>query len=316
MAERFNVPGIPMHVSESAIQTLLGTWVKPGGKVVRYVRSTGWVDSDPQDLYNMISTDLNSALAYCRSGYSDIVICLPGHTENLASADSLSNLVAGTRILGMGVGSAQATLRWTATTSTVLLSKADVIIDGMYLKMEGAAVVAPITVSGASCAITNCRIVWASGASNKATTAIEVTTGGDRFRFVGNEVEGTATHNVTNGLLVSAVVDNLIITDNVMEASATAANGLIKVAGAATHIKILRNYIHNEHTSSTAAIAIADVASTGFIDKNVVWVENNSTVTGQGIVFAGTSSTKIKCGVNYACDEPGKSGLLTPVAGT
>jgi hypothetical protein len=316
--ERYLTPGLPIHSSESALRTLLGTWVKPGGKVVRYVRSTGWTDSDPPDLYNMISTTLNDALAYCRSGYSDIVICLPGHTENITAADTMSNLVAGTRILGMGVGSEQATIRWTNTAATFLLDVANVVIDGMYLKMEGASgVVAPITVSAADCTISNCRIQTASGASNKATTAITVATGAERFKMFGNQVYGTSTHWNTNIVSVTGAVDMPYIADNLVIASVTVAatSAILSFTGAATHIEVIRNKLFNEQTSSTQCIYFANVTCTGFLDDNKVFVLNDSTVTVQGIVFAG-ANTLVECGLNYCTDEKQKSGVLTPVAGT
>jgi hypothetical protein len=317
--ERHNVPSLPMVAMGCGFQSLLGRVIPPSGKVVAYVRSTGWVDSDPPDYRNMLYPTLNQALAFCRSGYSDIVIVLAGHTENISTADAMSNLVAGARILGMGKGSTQATLRFTATGATFLLDVADVILDGLYLKMEGASgVVAPITVSAADCQITNCRILVSSGASNKATTAITVGTGAERFVFTGNRMLGALAGVNTALISVTGVVDNLTIENNIIQAAVTTTgtNGPITITGAATNIAICDNRISNQVASGTCCIRIADGGVTGFLDNNKVFVGNNTTVTGQGIIFTGVVTTTAMCGVNYCTDEPGKSGVLTPVAGT
>src|SRR5688500_12952960 len=132
----------------------------PGGEVRAYVRSTGPADGDPLDLNSKLVTTLNAGLARCRASRGDVVIVLPGHTEKISSADQMSSLGAGTRIIGAGYGTMRPTFTWTAATSTFLFDVANTSIENCRLFLAGphaagtaVTVAAPITVTGASCAI-------------------------------------------------------------------------------------------------------------------------------------------------------------------
>lgn len=292
-----------------------GLMVLPTGGNRVYLRSTGPADYDPPSLTGLIVPTLAKALLQCRANKADTVIVLPGHSESVADATMLDNLRAGTRILGFGRGSNMPVFRWTATASQWILNDADVLIKGLRLRLEGAnGVVKAIAITGADCRIEGCDIELASGATAKATIGIEVGTAGHRFEIIGNRLRGTATHNVTDGILVAAAVTDGVIADNLGIASATAANGLVRVSAAATSLAILRNTLYNTHTSSTACIAVGNVAADGVIAYNNCGTLNDGVVTDQGIVQGAASL--MKAFQNFSCDEPKKSGTLTPAAGT
>lgn len=294
-----------------------GTVLPPSTQIAAFVCSGGAPDLAPDFVRNNLVETLNAGLARCKANRGDTVIVLPGHSESVtASAGLITSLVAGTRILGIGRGSKMPTFRWTAAAGNWPLSANDVEVRGLRLRMEGYnGVTEAITVTGADNLIADCDIETASGAALKATLAINVSTGADRFQFVHNKIRGTATHNSTDVLKIAAALDQIQVTDNVMQASATAANGLIHVTAAATALYIARNHIRNSMTSSTACIAVDNVAATGIFVDNRCSTLNNGTVTAQGIVFAGTN-VLVQCFENYVCDEPRASGTLTPAAGT
>lgn len=295
----------------------LGTvQVMPTGTNVIYCRSIGPQSYDPPALTGKIVATLSAALAQCRANLYDTVVCLPGHTESVADNTMLTNLVAGTRIVGVGRGGNMPVFRWTDTASQWIMNDADVVVSGLRLRMEGAnGVVKAIALTGADNRIEGCDIEVASGATAKATIAIEISTGGARAAIVGNRFRGTATHNVTDGVLVAAVLDGVRICDNEMLFSATAANGLIRVgAVAATSLMIARNIMLNTHTASSACIALGAAAMTGIVAYNAMGVLNDATVTDQGITFG--AGALVRCFRNDTCDEPIKSGTLTPAAGT
>lgn len=286
--------------------------VMPTGANIIYLRSTGPQSADSPALTGRIVSTLAAALAQCRSGLYDTVICLPGHTESVADATMLDNLVAGTRIIGVGRGSNMPVFRWTATGSQWIMNDADVFIRGLRLRLEGAnGVVKAIAVTGADNRIEGCDVEVASGATAKATIAIEATTGATRFEFVGNRVRGSATHNVTDGVLIAGVIDGATIADNVMIFSATAANGNIRVgAVAATNMDISRNRLVNTHTASTACIAFGAAAMTGICADNRMSTLNDGTAAAQGITNG--AGSLIRFFENYSSDEATKSGVITP----
>src|SRR3989304_2715109 len=144
---------LPYYQAMPGIITPYGTLLKPGGRVAAYVRSTGAQDGEDHfaSSGNLVTT-LQAGLARCRSGMNDIVYVLPGHAEDVSSADMFTNLVAGRQVMGVGVlgASNNPTFTWTATASTFLLDVADVSISGLTFNWIGIdAVVAPLTVSAA-----------------------------------------------------------------------------------------------------------------------------------------------------------------------
>lgn len=294
-------------------RTPYGMMLPAQGRIAAYVRATAQNDEDATIASKRVTT-VAAALNKCRSGYNDVIVVLPGHTENITSATYLSALVAGTTIVGLGYGSNRAKLRLTDTAAQLAVAVADVVIRGMRLELEGAnGVVKAINVTGANFAMLNCDVVLASGASNKATIGIELGDAAADARIYGNRFIGTATHNVTDGILVAhANASRVEIRGNTMVASATAANGLIRVSGAALGLVITDNVIQNTHTSSTACIAFGNVACSGVCARNMLATENNGVASAQGVTFG--AAALIRAFENYSSDEPVKSGVLAPAA--
>lgn len=311
-------PDVPLIQVGYGLRTPFGLILPPGGRVAAYVRSTGAQDQDDTAIANNLVSTLSAGLARCRAGLGDTVVLLPGHSESVADNAMLTNLVAGTRIIGVGVGSNMPTFRWTATTSQWVLNKADVYISGLRLRLEGAnGVVKALAITGADNIITGCDIETASGATAKATICIEIGAGAHRCVISGNVFRGTATHNATDGVLIAGAVSDASVSDNDMQFSATAGNGLVRVSAAALSLRILRNQMANTMTSSTSCITVGAVAATGNISDNRISVLATGAQTAgtTGIdVSAGTSL--VRCFQNFICNDPRVSGILGPAADT
>ena len=304
----------------AGLRTPFGTIIPPGARVV-YVRSTGYQDGDPIDLAGRTVPTLAAGLLECRSGLGDFVIVLPGHSESVTDATMLTNLVAATRIIGIGAGAMMPVFRWTAAAAQWLISVNDVVITGLRLRLEGFnGVTKAIAVTGNDVSIVGNDIETGSGASNKATIAVEVGTGaagGTRFNFCTNRVRGTAAGASTNILLVSNAADGINICDNDMIAAATTTNGLINVQSAATSILIKRNTIENTVASSVAGINFANVAVDGSCEDNKITVKNATTITQgtTGITVGGTNNL-VGFFNNFTTNSVNASGLLTPAVDT
>lgn len=309
------IPHLGSALTAAGVSTDFGTLLPPAGKIACYVRSTGAQSGEEEQLSSRILTTLSAALLEARDSLGDTIVVLPGHTENVTDATMLDNIAPGTRILGVGHGAHQPVFRWTNTAGSWTLDQADCIFSNLYLRLEGAdGIVKALDVTGADNALIGCRMQWASGASNKATIACEVGAAAHRFKMLGCEVYGTATHNVTNGVLIDGAADAVKILGCIMTASATAANGLIHVSAAATNLVFGDLILHNSMTSSTSTICFDDVACTGMCVRVASATENDGTASAQGITF-GTAAT-IKCIECYDVDESQKSGILNPAAAT
>lgn len=314
--EQFSYGNIPLFGAGYGIRTQFGITLPPGGKVAAYVRSTGVQDGDDAAIVDKLVLTLAAGLARCRSGLQDTVVVLPGHSESVIDATMLASMVAGTRVIGVGNGSTKPTFRWTATASQWAIAVADVVFTGLKLRLEGAnGVVKAIVTTAANTTFFDNEIQVASGAALKATIAMELGTGADGAFICSNWWYGTATHNVTDGLkVVGTAIDRVRIVGNMMDFSATAGNGNIHVTSAATKLQIGANVVQNDHTSSTACIAIDAVAATGMIWDCYTSTLNNGTVTAQGITLgAGCLVRTFQC---FSNDEPLKSGALNFAAAT
>lgn len=309
--EQYSVPRLPFVQSGYGIATPFGVLLPPGGRVAAYVRSTGIADYDDPTIAPNLVTTLAQGLARVRSGKGDTVFVLPGHAESVTDATMLTNLVAGTKIIGVGRGSNMPNFLWSATASQWALNKSDVIISGLRLRLDGAnGVVKAILITAADCVLTNCDIEVASGAALKATIAIELGAGSDRTEIVGNIFRGTNTHNLTDGVKIVSAVDQVRITDNEMVFSATAANGLVHFTAAATNTKVLRNYMYNTMTSSSACLVYDAVAVDGIAAENYYAILLNGTAASTGVTFG--AGSLIRSFQAFTSDEPQKSGALAP----
>lgn len=303
-----------------------GTFVKPGGRVAAYVRSTGAQNLDDLHVRDNLVTTLNEACKRCRSGLNDVIFVLPGHDEDLDGADDLPDLVAGTQIVSCGRPGASnnPTLTWTATASTLLLNVADVSIVGMTLNWAGIDnVAAPITVSAAGCGIYGCHIVVQSAAASAgAVQGVDVASGGAGFRFIGNRcVSDDEGEPLTGGGIVevSAAVNDVVVSNNYMSAAAANTVGLILVSAAATNVTISHNWLYNlETTSGDACIVIGNVAATGIVCNNYCkfMTAGDPNAADLGVSY-GAAATTIGSFENYSVDDTFLQAVLAePHPGT
>lgn len=312
----------PPYISNyAAITGPHGTVIKPGGRVAAYVRSTGAQDGDDQFAVtgNLVTT-INEGCKRCRSGFNDIVYVLDGHVENLAVADAIPDLVAGTQIISAGrPGTTNCpTLTWTGTASSLLLNVANVTLAGFNLVLTGIdAVVAPLTVTGAGCSIVGNRF-YVQTASAGALKGVEVSTGASGFVFAGNKMIGVgeAKPLTSAAVLVSAAVDDVYIGDNYICTAnpGTSVLGLIAVTAAATNVQIERNTLVNLETAGTAlfCITVGDVAASGHISRNFAKITSAVTTTTSGFTVGTAGLVAVGLFENYCTDAALASGVLSP----
>lgn len=313
----------PLYSSVDSLSTLNGTWIKPGGRVAAYVRSTGAQEGD--DLFagsgNLVAT-INEGCKRCRAGQNDIVYVLPGHVESLAVADAIPDLVAGTQIVSCGTpGSTNnPTLTWTAAAATLLLNVANVGLHGLTLNFAGIDdVAAPLTISAAGCVVSGCSIRTET-ATLGALKGIDIAVGGSGTKIVGNKIIGLgeAQPMTSAAILVSGAADDVDISNNYIAACnpGTSVLGLIAVTGAATNLRIMHNHIIQLETAGTAlfGITVGDVAASGTIAFNFCKIGSAVTTTTSGFTVGTAGLVAVGLFENYCADSAAASGVLSPVA--
>lgn len=301
---------LPYFANLAGVSTPFGITLRPGTRVAAYLRSTGAQDGDdPFTMGAPLVKDLNSACARVRSGFGDAIMVLPGHAENISTANQITNLVAGTQIIGCGAPnqSLSPTFTWTAAAATFLLNVNDVTLQNLRLNVAGADnVAAPITVTGAGVQIVGCDIAAGTSTSLDTTIPITVSTGAHDFLFANNRVysSGGALHTQT--ILISAAVNRPKILANDIDVEVSANSiGVITISAAATQVRIIGNMLSNRRANaSAAAINWTDTAGLeGIIAKNYFKFTQDITVASAALVAAGSSNHAMRAFENLGHDE-------------
>lgn len=291
-------PGGPTNIPQ------FGMAVTGGGGKTCYVHSSGGngLSELPSGYADIIYTTLNSALAQCRANRGDRVVILEGHVESIATADQLSNLVAGVTIEGKGVAYQRPILRWTAAASTFLFDVDGTVLQNCQIEFCGnprvpaalSRTATNITVTGIGCAIRHCELNWGVAANQFVSNGIHVNC--TDFLFEKNRciaallaVQGHPAH-ATPGFIILNAANRATILDNVIRGPSDdthTVNGLIQFATAASlDVLIARNTIQNLNAAATCCIHGGGLANTGDIAFNNLAVRvDGGAGTGGPLVF-------------------------------
>lgn len=311
------LPRIQTFELSAGLQTQLGTLIPPGSRVCAYVRSTGRQSNDPIADAAPIYTTLNAGLQQSR-GYGDVVVVLPGHTESISTADAMSNLVAGTRIVGLGYGTLRPTLTWTATAATFLFDVANVSISNFIMCLAGSltsttalTVTAPITISAAGCSFVGCQIHCAVDANQLATIGITTTATAADLSFIACTFHtGTSDGSsiTTNIRLVGA--DRLKMYGcSVYGATSSTTVGAVQMLTTASLDVDIRDCIFTNRKASCVNSFTGMTGATGTLSRCYFGVLDDATLA--GINTAG-SLQLFDCRTTNVVAENG--GITTPVS--
>lgn len=267
----FYIVGADALVAKNEVKAIYGDRLWPNGQPGTY-------------------TTVSLALAQCLANNGDVIIVMPGHTENITSATDLAMSVAGVRVVGLGIGNSRPKFTFTtATTANIPVTAANCAIENVILDLTGFdAIAAGITVTAAGFTLRDNKVILA-GATNQATLGILTAAGATDLTILNNMMEGTNNAGLTSAIsLVGG--DAVRIEGNYIVAAAGASAGLI--AGATTdttNLFILRNFLNNLTASSTKAIVLTS-GSTGFISENKMQIlSGTAPITGAAMSWVGAN---------------------------
>ena len=116
---------IPNDVELTGQFTATGLQSEPGGIAYYVSHITGKNDYDGKSSLTP-APSITKALTFCRASKGDTIHCLPGHIETISVAGGLTFSKAGIRVFFHGSGNTRATIKFTATASTLLVTAANV----------------------------------------------------------------------------------------------------------------------------------------------------------------------------------------------
>lgn len=286
----------------------------PSSQIAAFVRSSGPDEGDGRFIRSRMVTTLNAGLSKCRSGKGDVVVVMSDHAENISSADQMSNLVAGTRIVGLGRGNLRPTFTWTAATATFLIDVANVTIENCIFEMAGngtdnVTVAAPMTISAAGFTMEHCRARVSIDANKKSTIAFTTTAAADDMSVRSCTVTGATAGEVTTCFrLVGA--DRFRMEECYVDAatSSTTVGVLQFLTTASTQVYVWNCCFANRKAASVHAATGMAGATGCFVDCNFLILDN---ATAAGLETEGNLSF-FQCQVANAVGEQGIT--KTPVS--
>jgi len=313
-----------VYANYPGVQEVVGMVISPNGGAVFYVGTAAQLAALGQTgecINSRASLTVDAALAQCVSGRGDFVYILPGYTETVSAADAWSSLGTKTAvsIVGLGTGMNRPTFTYSAAAATILMDAANLAIRNCIFYMAGATgsstaltVAAPITVSAAGCAITDCYIHFGVDADQLVTIGITTTAAADNFEFKRNQCYG-ATAAACTSFLYLVGADWCQIWDNTIIGGTSSVNvGVVRfITTASIGIDFRRNAFMNITASSVHAVTqMAGVL--GQVQDCNFGILNDSGLAGWVPAGAGDGPQLFNCRTANLAGEAG--GITTPVS--
>ncbi len=194
----------------------------------------------------------------------DIVVVMPGHTEDIDNATDLAPDVVGVTILGLGRGSDRPTLTFTDAASNIPISAANIVMSNFLITISGTTnVTAGITVTAADVAIKG--IEARDSANNQWVDLIVLGAGSDRAHVDGlRHINVVDTASQTAISIVGGVVDGVVLENLDIDGGFTTA-ALENITNIATNLTIRNSRLRQRHATTDAVIDVV-ATTTGWID--------------------------------------------------
>ncbi len=205
------------------------------------------------------------ALTQVTAGRGDIIVVGAGHSEDSAGAAGIALNVAGTAIVGVGVGELRPKLTFSTTASTITVTAANMSFSNIQFEATVAEVVMGLDVSAVDgLSFDNCYFTEGAAAGTfNFVKIIDLATGADDFSMSNCKFFGRDTNNNAQ---ILGVAHNGFYLDNCQfyNVVSPTVTGLIQTSGNVTNLEIKDcNFYSN--VDGAICIAMAGSACTGVI---------------------------------------------------
>lgn len=251
----------PFLSNYAAVSSPWGQFVKPGGRIAAYVRSTGAQDGEDHFAASgLLVATINEGLKRCRSGFADIVMVLPGHTETYATTGAVwANLVAGAQIIGCGTPGAtnNPVINLTHAGASVALNVANVTVAGLNIIGGVATATASIVITAAGVTLAGNYLNFA-GFALGANSPIAVTSAAN-CTIVGNNIVADSTSTMI--AITGATSTNFLVAGNLARQAQATSGGGFSTTASTTGIS--GHYADNYYKTATTSTGGAGVIVLG-----------------------------------------------------
>ena len=220
------------------------------------------------------------ALEMCTASKGDTIICLPGHTEAVIAAGTITVSKIGVRIVGLGTGRQKPTITYTtAAAASVDVTAASVLLQNMVFSGVGVdAVTAMVNVSAADVTIRECEFETGN-ATNQAVLGVLTTAAANRFTLEGCYFHGSADAGTATAVRIVGGADIRVIDNVIIGNFTTSLGGVENVTTAMAGGLIAKNTIVNRTASSTKAIVLVSTSDVMVADNRLLILSGTAPIT-------------------------------------
>jgi hypothetical protein len=238
--------------------------------------------------YKSPFSTLDYAVGKCTAGRGDVIVLMPGHSENVTAAGGMTFDVQGVAVVGLGSGSLQPQINFTtAATADIDITADDVVFQNIRFTAAFADVAAAIDIGASNVEFHKCRFDE-SGTNLNYVVVMNVADGEDGLvvndcDYIGNDASND------HFIEMAGTHDNVRITNNRMShlTAQTATVAMIESATAQNNILIENNRFHSESAAVAAAfVVLTGTANTGLaVDNYLSHVDADATAANSVAAF-------------------------------
>ena len=234
----------------------------------------GSSDGNPGTYQKPFST-LDFAVGRCTANRGDVIYLKPGHTETIGAAAAVDLDVAGITVIGLGTGTDQARLDFTATAGTVEVNADNISIYNVNFHANISAVVIGLSI---------------------LTLATDTIVKGCTF-----DVETTTTDEFLISVNLGVGCDRTILDDNIIDMGLGGAAHAIKLVGATAGCDIKNNRIVGDYSVANIG-GITTLSTEVYIEDNLLIQGGTGGLNAVAVISMLTGTTGVVRNNDIVCD--------------
>ena len=235
---------------------------------VWFVDDSGSNGNSGTDKDNPFAT-IDYAIGRCTANHGDVIIVMPGHTEDIAAAGGIAVDVAGVSIIGLGNGGDRPKITFSETASTMTITAAACTLRNLVFSAIRAEVVTAIAISTAGdyTSFESCEFSEnANDGTHNYVNTITLATGANHLSwkdcmFIGADANNDAF--ITGVTHDGFIVENCIFYENAAQATVV---GLITATENITNMRI-KNCDFMSQKDGAIAIDLTGATNGGTISR-------------------------------------------------
>lgn len=254
---------------------------------------------------------IDFAIGQCTADAGDVILVLPGHTEDVTAAAGIDFDVDGVSCIGLGIGAKRPLITFSGTTDTsdIDFAASNLLIENIAIDVTGNdSLAAPIDVDGADISFRNCLITLAD-AGGQADLCLVAAATADNLLIENCEFIGSTDAGCASAIQLTGTDRTTIRGCYIKGAFTTSLGGIDVDTTFCTFLDIDDNYVENLTASSTVCINLI-ASCTGVLRDNKLRVTNDGEV---GLIDTPGNTTLIE---NYGVNNNGETGILLGTAST